>query len=333
MTTDGKSSRSVSVVIPVRNEVAKIGQCLESILSQSIPVDEIIIVDSGSTDGTLGVIAGFPRTRVIGIEPQSFSHGYARNVGVRAAQADWVALTVGDAYAADDLWLQRLFDGILDDAVVGVCGSQIVPKRPDTNPVEWHNPLSVSGIRRFQYSSPQEFDALSPAEKKEACSWDDVTALYRRDVLLDLPFEPVMYGEDAIWAKAALRKGHALSYNPTARVNHYHNESAEFTFRRTIVTLCLRYTNFGFVDDGPDLLKTVRHVVSRLVRERDLTLRQRLKWARYNWTNQLSSRSAIKAFRAALQRGPAVHESFCRNHSGAAPVPLKVAAQPARYVR
>ena len=47
---------NISVVIPVKNEAGKIRECIEGILSQSIPVLEIIVVDSGSTDGTIEIL-------------------------------------------------------------------------------------------------------------------------------------------------------------------------------------------------------------------------------------------------------------------------------------
>ena len=43
---------TVSVVMPVKNEALKIKACIEGILAQTVPVNEIIVVDSGSADGT-----------------------------------------------------------------------------------------------------------------------------------------------------------------------------------------------------------------------------------------------------------------------------------------
>ena len=46
----------VSALIPTYNRRGYIGRCLQSVLSQSLPVDEIIVVDDGSTDGTAELI-------------------------------------------------------------------------------------------------------------------------------------------------------------------------------------------------------------------------------------------------------------------------------------
>ena len=53
---------TVSVIIPVRNEAKRIRQCIEGILKQTVPVQEIIVIDSGSTDGTLEILAEFPKS-------------------------------------------------------------------------------------------------------------------------------------------------------------------------------------------------------------------------------------------------------------------------------
>ena len=59
---------TVSVIIPVRNEAKRIRQCIEGILKQTVPVQEIIVIDSGSTDGTLEILMEFPEVDVVEID-------------------------------------------------------------------------------------------------------------------------------------------------------------------------------------------------------------------------------------------------------------------------
>ena len=71
---------NISVVIPVKNEAGKIRECIEGILSQSIPVMEIIVVDSGSTDGTIEILQDYDIVKLVQIPSDQFNHGETRNL-------------------------------------------------------------------------------------------------------------------------------------------------------------------------------------------------------------------------------------------------------------
>jgi rhamnosyltransferase len=317
---------SVSVLIPVLNGARTLASCIDGILSQTVQVREIIVVDSGSTDGSLEVMARYPAVRVIRIDAADFNHGETRNLGVRAATSDWVALTVQDARPVDNLWLEKLFDGVTDDQVVAVCGSQVVPHDRDKNPVEWFRPLSEPRLTRVQFSSVGEFDRLSPEEKMRACSWDDVTAIYRRRVLLDIPFRRATYAEDALWANDAIRAGHALVYNPAARVYHYHAATANFMFRRTLAAMYVRYRCFGYLHDEPDVTLPLVRAVRSLVREPGLTWSERFYWTRYIRRNQLAVRAASRVFREAVAADGSALEELYERYCDRPPTPEKTSS-------
>jgi len=100
--------RSISVVVPVRNEVQSIGPLLDSVRVQTRPPDEVVICDGGSTDGTVEVVEGYTRrmpVRVLLVGPAL--PGRARNLGIQAARHDLIALT--DAgIRLDPHWLESL---------------------------------------------------------------------------------------------------------------------------------------------------------------------------------------------------------------------------------
>jgi glycosyltransferase involved in cell wall biosynthesis len=90
---------SVSVVIPARNAESTIVRAVRSVLAQTRPADEIIVVDDGSTDGTAAAALSCGPVRVIGLG-KGRGAGGARNVGVRASGSAWTAFL-----DADDEWL------------------------------------------------------------------------------------------------------------------------------------------------------------------------------------------------------------------------------------
>src|SRR4029077_9496744 len=83
-------SFDVSAVIPTYNRANLIGDTVESVLRQSVPPAEIIVVDDGSTDDTAEVIARYG-SAVRYHRMENFGPGAARNLGVSIARAPWIA--------------------------------------------------------------------------------------------------------------------------------------------------------------------------------------------------------------------------------------------------
>jgi glycosyltransferase involved in cell wall biosynthesis len=89
----------ISTIIPVYNAERYVAAALDSVLSQTLPPNEIIVVDDGSTDGTPDVLRTYARQiRIIHQE----HHGVARALNLAVAAATGDALAFLDA---DDLWL------------------------------------------------------------------------------------------------------------------------------------------------------------------------------------------------------------------------------------
>lgn len=88
----------VSAVIPTFNSAAYVKQAIESVRSQTLGVDELIVVDDGSSDVTKAIITGFPE--VIFIEQNHLGPAAARNSGIRCARSEYIAFL-----DSDDLWL------------------------------------------------------------------------------------------------------------------------------------------------------------------------------------------------------------------------------------
>lgn len=277
---------------------------------------EIIAIDSGSTDDSLGILQKYP-INIYTVSPSEFNHGLTRQYGIKLCRGEYVVMTVQDARAVDELWLQHLLDGFgADTNVGGVCGSQVVPHGKDKNPVEWFRPASQPAMVVYKYATPETFHALTPLQKMRACGWDDVTAMYKRSVMMQLPFREASFGEDAIWAKDALLAGYALVYNQAARVYHFHYEDFDYSFRRNLTVMYMRYKQFGCIYNRPRL--TLRQQLSTLksiALSKPLTLQEKWNWFHYNQTQFRGRVKAYEVFSAALERGEAeldeVHTMYC----------------------
>ncbi|MCD6393162.1 MAG: glycosyltransferase family 2 protein [Planctomycetes bacterium] len=94
-------SITVSVVIPAYNAGEYLGRALDSVLAQTRPAEEIIVVDDGSTDNTADVAQGYG-DKVRFIRQENTGASVARNTGIEAATSEWIAFL-----DADDEWLPQ----------------------------------------------------------------------------------------------------------------------------------------------------------------------------------------------------------------------------------
>ena len=91
-------TRKVSVIIPTYNYGRFIAKAIESVLAQTHPIEEIIVVDDGSTDETAETVAKFA-PRVTYTRQRNSGVCAARNSGVKHSSGDFIAFL-----DADDIW-------------------------------------------------------------------------------------------------------------------------------------------------------------------------------------------------------------------------------------
>ena len=97
--TNTKHNDSVSVVIPAYNAGNHITRAIDSVLAQTIPADEIIIVDDGSTDNTAAIVKNYG-DKVSYIYQKNSGVSVARNTAIEASKGTWIAFL-----DSDDQWL------------------------------------------------------------------------------------------------------------------------------------------------------------------------------------------------------------------------------------
>jgi glycosyltransferase involved in cell wall biosynthesis len=97
--TADENPYSVSVVIPAYNVESYLARAIDSVLDQTQPPDEIIVVDDGSTDQTASIAQSYG-SKIRYFHQENAGLSAARNTGIRNAACTWIALLDGD-----DEWL------------------------------------------------------------------------------------------------------------------------------------------------------------------------------------------------------------------------------------
>ena len=209
-------STETSIIIRTLNESRHLEKLLSGIQRQSYRDYEVILVDSGSTDGTLD-IAGAYGARIHHIPQRDFTFGRSLNLGCEAAQGQYLAFASGHVWPVSNTWLENLVRPF-DEAVVGmVYGRQ---RGTALN--------RISELRDLQ----ENFGRTSRLFVDEP-NGNNGNAAIRKDLWLEQPFDESLSGlEDIDWARKAQRKGYRVYYAADAAVYHVHEETLKQVYNR-----------------------------------------------------------------------------------------------------
>lgn len=171
----------ISVVIPTYNRRQYIGETLRSILAQSSPPDEVIVVDDGSTDGTYELLEEqFPSVRRFRIE--NSSQVVARKFGIEQVRFEWVALC-----DSDDIWLPDMLQR----------RRWMHSRFPDAR-------FSFSAFRKLRESGPSEDDSLTwatPAFREQFRPATGLPGVLRAE---EPPYTLLLGQFQPVWPSASL---------------------------------------------------------------------------------------------------------------------------------
>jgi len=253
--------RRISAVIPAYNSAGFIADAIASIRAQTVPVDEIIVVDDGSRDDTAR------RVRALGddirlIEQPNQGPSAARNRGIEAAGGDWIAFL-----DADDQWLPDRLERQLavlqrHPDVVLVAGD--MREIDERDAVIRDSVLAHHGLREAFDGRPVPRAAARLLEKNFIPTG---TVLARRDLLQALGGfrTDIRYGEDLeLWVRIALH--HPIVMLPEVlMLRRQHGSNAtrdEAPMLRDLVRVLLSLRDFdrpALEEQGIDIEAGIAH--------------------------------------------------------------------------
>ena len=239
----------ISLVMPTWNA----GPLLEEVIAavralEGVTFDELVAVDSGSTDGTLERLrdGGFT---VHGIPQREFDHGATRDRGIRETTGDVVVLLVQDATLQGRDWLAKMVAPFEDPDVAGVWCRQV--PRPKCQPVldrrirGWPGRGGV--VSKRQLEPGQQLSELKPFDQLMHSAFDNVASAVRRTVWERFPLGPRRFGEDVYFGKRVIEAGLAIAHQGEAAVIHSHDRSAWSEGKRTFCDHRNLHRLFGLV--------------------------------------------------------------------------------------
>lgn len=229
----------VSVCIPTKNPGAIFKRVLSAVLDQSVTFNyEVIIVDSGSTDGTIEFIENFDvaNIKLLKISPEDFGHGKTRNYAISQSLGEFAVMITHDALPKNREWLKNLIDPFFNsEKVAGVFGrheayedASIFTKRD----IKLHFDNFNAAEHIVSLKDKERYDR-DVGHRQVLHYFSDNNAALRKSVWNKIPYPDVDFSEDQLWAKKIIECGYQKAYANDAIVYHSHNYDFSQTFRRS----------------------------------------------------------------------------------------------------
>jgi rhamnosyltransferase len=219
-----------SVIIPTKNPGVIFRRVLQAVCTQRTDFDfEVLVIDSGSTDGTVEFVRSFgdSKLRLHEISPSDFGHGRTRNLGVALTSGEYAVLITHDACPESAEWLVNLVAlADSDSEIAGVFGRHIAYPSASPFTTEELN-LHFSGFAAAKIVSLDDRGRYDREEgyRQFLHFFSDNNALIRRSVWEKIPYPDVDFAEDQIWAQKIIESGFKKAYAADAVVVHSHDYS------------------------------------------------------------------------------------------------------------
>ena len=214
-----------SVVIPTKNAGKQFYRVLEAVMNQKTPWEyEVLVIDSGSSDGTIEYVESVEGVRLHQIPANEFGHGKTRNLGISLTSGEFAVMITHDALPVNNKWLYELVSAVeQDESIAGAFGRHVAYAHDGPflqRDLEMHfEGFLSSPIVSLENQERYDKDI---GYRQMLHFFSDNNACLRRTVWEKMPYPEVDFAEDQLWAKQIIEAGYAKAYAHKAVVVHSH---------------------------------------------------------------------------------------------------------------
>jgi rhamnosyltransferase len=219
---------SISVIIPTRNGAGSLTAVFAMLRRQSIPVDELLVIDSASEDET-GEIAKNFGAKLISVRKEDFDHGGTRSFIARQAKGNILVFLTQDAVPSAVNAIEKLVAPLREKNDIAVTYGRQLPSAEAT--------ASAAHLRVFNYPPESSVRCFEDRQKfgLKTIFVSNSFAAYRKSSLAKVGYfkNGLIFGEDTCTVGRLLKNGEKIAYIADAAVYHSHNYTWIQEFKRS----------------------------------------------------------------------------------------------------
>jgi rhamnosyltransferase len=208
----------VSIIMRSFNEGWALKETLPAVQAQDYKNWELIVIDSGSSDGSVELIRQAAPAHFIQIKSSEYNPSRVMNHGMQLARSEFGIFLNADATPQGTNWLRPLVNGLQDPQTAAVFGRQI--PRPDCEAVYAHDYERCFGPNRESAAWDHFFSMVSSGLRKNIWS--------KRGFM-----EKMQYSEDDEYTRWCRAQGYRVVYCPDTVVMHSHNYTPPQAYKRS----------------------------------------------------------------------------------------------------
>jgi rhamnosyltransferase len=285
-----------SVVILTKNSKDVVDALVNALQSQKFAFPlEIIFMDNNSTDGTLEYLQSLQEkmsdVRIIHVPENEFSHSRTRMQASHLAKGKYMVFFTDDMLPIGANFLADLTQHVKEGKVAASYGVFQIGGTREYDPIDAY--LHNRSYQKYNdISEPISvycWDILPPTIRRVLSNFDNCASCIDREVLLDLNFPDIPYGEDMIFAKKLILNKHRVAFAKNAKFYHWHKVKFSYMLKRMCIDQYLSIKEFDlyYVSSIRGLIKNIGiRIIHRTfvgLFKVKIPIWKKFYWIGYNW--------------------------------------------------